>query len=108
MTDGLKERIDELEAQFERSVGQLSKFVEFLTNLSTTVGQLTTSWVEERTIINQALGGHKDGIVQLLKAQTEIASAVDNLSRQCAAMFKLQTERIAALEASSAKAERLN
>jgi archaellum component FlaC len=108
MAEDLKERVDALEAQVERSIGQLSKIVEFMTNLSTTVGQLTASWIDERSTIDKALGGHKDGIEELVKAQTEIASAVDNLSRQCATMFRLQTERIAALEASAPESGRLN
>jgi uncharacterized protein YoxC len=108
MEEALKERVDALEAQLERNVGQLGRVVEFLTNLSTTIGQLTNSLMEERTVINQALGGHKEGIEQLVKAQTEIATAVDNLSRQCATMFRLQTERIAALETSTSQPDRLN
>jgi methyl-accepting chemotaxis protein len=101
MSEDLKHRIDAIEAQFERSLGQLNKVVEFMGNLSAAVGQLTTTWTEERTVFNHALNGHKDGIEQLVKAQTQIASAVDNLSRQCAAMFRLQKERIEALEASA-------
>lgn len=101
MSDDLKPRVDALEAQLEQSVGQLSKLVEFMSNLSAAMGQLTTSWTEERTIFNQALNGHREGIEQLVKAQTQIASAVDTLSRQCATMFKLQKERIEALEASA-------
>jgi methyl-accepting chemotaxis protein len=98
MSEDLKERIGALEAHFERSMGQLAKLVEFMNSLSAAVAQVTNAWAEERTTTNQALNGHKEGIEQLLKAQTQIASAVDNLSRQCAAMFKLQNERIAALE----------
>jgi prefoldin subunit 5 len=98
MSGDLKERIDVLEARFERSMGQLSKLVDFMSNLSAAVAQLTNSWTEERTVTNHALKGHKDGIEELVKAQTQIASALDNLSRQCATMFKLQNERIAAME----------
>jgi hypothetical protein len=101
LSEDLKSRVDAVEAQLEKSVGQLSKLVEFMSNLSAAVGQLMTAWTEERTIFNQALNGHRDGIEQLVKAQTQIASAVDNLSRQCATMFKLQNERIEALEASA-------
>jgi len=105
MAEDLKERLDGLEAHFERSIGQLNKLVEFMNGLSTAVAQITNAWAEERTTTNQALNGHKEGIEQLLKAQTQIASAVDNLSRQCAAMFKLQNERIAALELAKQKPE---
>ena len=98
MSEDLKERIDAIEVHFESSMGQLGKLVDFMSNLSAAVAQLTSSWTEERTVTNHALRGHKDGIEQLVKAQTQIASAVDDLSRQCATMFKLQNERIAALE----------
>jgi uncharacterized protein YoxC len=98
MPDDLTERVDALEANFEKSMGQLSKLVEFMSNLSAAVAQLSASWTEERTVANTALNGHKEGIEQLVKAQTQIASAIDNLSRQCGTMFKLQNERIAALE----------
>jgi hypothetical protein len=110
MSEDLQKRINAVEEQFERSLGHLSKLVDFMGNLSAAMGQLTNSWTEERTITHNALNGHKQGIEQLLNAQTEIASAVDNLSRQCATMFKLQNERIAALEAAQQKSEaqRLN
>jgi hypothetical protein len=105
MSEDLQMRVSAIEAQLEKSVGQLSKLVDFMSNLSTAVGQLTNTWTEERTLTNNALNGHKEGIEQLLNAQTQIASAVDNLSRQCATMFKLQNERIAAIEAAQHKSE---
>jgi uncharacterized protein YoxC len=110
MSEELKARVDALEGQFERSMGQLSRLADFIGNLSAAVAQLTTSWTEERTVANNALSGHKEGIEQLVKAQTQIASAVDNLSRQCATMFKLQNERIATLEEAKQTwdAQRLN
>jgi hypothetical protein len=68
LSEDLKPRVDAVEAQLEKSVGQLSKLVEFMSNLSAAVGQLMTAWTEERTIFNQALNGHRDGIEQLVKA----------------------------------------
>jgi methyl-accepting chemotaxis protein len=109
MSEDLEKRIDVLEAQLERSMGQLAKLVDFMGNLSAAVGQMMNSWTEERTVANNALNGHKEGIEQLVKAQTQIASAVDKLSQQCSTMFKMQTERLSALEAAGAsKTQHLN
>ena len=105
MQEELTPRIAALEAQFEQTVGQLAKLVGFMGNLSTALTQLTTTWVDETTTLKREFNGHSEGIEQLLKAQTHIASAVEGLSRQCAAIFKLQNERIATLEAVNQAAE---
>ena len=110
MSEDLQKRLGAVEDQFETSLGQLSKLVDFMGNLSGVIGKLTSSWTEEITRTHSALNGHKEGIEQLVSAQNQIASAVDNLSRQCATVFKLQNERIAALEEAQRKsdAQRLN
>ena len=100
MSDDLEARINILEAHMEKTLSQLSQLVGFMGSLSTAVGQLTNTWVEETTALKAEFNNHSQGTEQLMKAQTQIAGAVDSLSRQCAAMFKLQNERIAAMEAS--------
>ena len=105
MSDELEARMSNLEAHMEKTLSQLAQMVGFMGALSTAVSQLTNTWVEETTALKREFNNHSQGIEQLMKAQTQIASAVDTLSRQCAAMFKLQNERIAAIEASKQKPE---
>ena len=105
MPEELTTRVAALEAHFEQTMGQIAKLVGFMGNLSTTLSQLTTTWADETTALKREFNGHSEGVEQLLKAQTHIASAVEGLSRQCAAIFKLQNERIAALEAANQAVE---
>jgi hypothetical protein len=105
MSDDLEARMNNLESHMEKTVSQLTQMVGFMGALSTAVSQLTNTWVEETTALKRDFNGHSQGFEQLMKAQTQIASAADSLSRQCAAMFKLQNERIAAIEASKQRPE---